>query len=932
MSGYENHAFGAWITVKEATETEEGLAERKCNICDYKETKKIDKLPHTHTFSEEWTSDVTGHWHASTCGHDVTTPKESHTYGDYTVTKEATETEVGSKERVCSVCGYKDIAEIEKLAHTHKFADTYSADDTYHWYASTCNHPETEVKELHKYSSWKVTKEASETEEGTKERVCSICGHKQTQSIDKLQHTHTFSDAWVSDEEGHWHEATCNHTDVIVGYAAHTFGSDNKCSVCGYEKTAEVVVDESYEATFTWSTDYSTVTITIKAKSDGSTVKTIELAPTKTSVAATCEASGKDTYTISYTYKGVAYTDTKEVTVDALGHDYEFAQIVWDDTNRTAKAVYICKNNHEHEVEYDCTITVKSASPKEDGSKCVVVYTAKDDTHTDDNEYELDHTYGSWTVTKEATTTEEGLKERTCTCCGHKETAKIDMLPEAGEYADLTKSGIYTGTYYSSITTAMLSNASQLETALTTLINTNYTRFSYSQDVQKLQITDSYDLDYVECIYTGQRIEKSNSGSNTGAWNKEHVWAKSHGFNDEKYDAYSDMHHLRVSEANINSTRSNYPFDEIPDSYTTSSNYGYDEFGNEWYKSGNNSIFEPRDDAKGDIARMLLYMTIKYNGTYSNDGLNLILRLTDDKSLIWSETNTGDGNYGGTHYLGMLSTLIKWHYQDPVDEREVFRNNEIFKLQKNRNPFIDHPEYVYYLYTTESSSYITEANLASLDSYVASNATAIAAIEAEVNSLPTTLTLANEETVNDILAKYDSLGQVSKSFFKKYRKMTEAAKQIEILKSAASQDTSISTTISFKNLSNTTGSVVNNGITVAYVASGNHADFGIYAQGTSQGTKPATLTVNGGYANIKKVIFSLTTNNKSGTTADITITDGTKTVTASAQAVTYTTSKTTVSTITVDVTSLDLTKTITITVKNNSSSSVRIKDVTFSIS
>ena len=529
-----------------------------------------------------------------------------------------------------------------------------------------------------------------------------------------------------------------------------------------------------------------------------------------------------------------------------------------------------------------------------------------------------EHTFGDWVTKINPTTDKEGSKERICTVCGY---AQVSTIPKVVLEGDITKSGIYTGDYYSSITSDILNNKDTLRSTLTTLVNTNYVRFSYSGEngtVGKLKLVDSYDNDYVECIYTGLRIEKANTGSNTGSWNKEHIWAKSHGFNDEKYDAYSDMHHLRVSEANINSKRSNSYFAKVNEPTST------DSYGNKW----TTTVFEPRDEVKGDIARMLFYMTVKYNGTESKDGLNLVLKLTDDASLIYSDTNTGANNYGGVHYLGLLSELVKWHYQDPVDEREIFRNNQIYSLQLNRNPFIDHPEYVYYLYTDESKTYVDNTKLNDLNNYVASNATALATLEALVDSIGD-VTLEKEEVIKNALDMYDKLGDVSKSFFKKYRILTTKAKELESLKSQASQDKTKSTTISFLNLANKDGIVVNNGVSVDYTSPSYNASYGINAQGTSQGTKPAVLNVTGLYTSIKNLKFIWNTNHKGDTTAEITVTDGSNTIKFTSSNILY--SSTEDSTYTLSLAGLDLTKKITITIKNNSSNSVRIKSVTFEV-
>ena len=88
---------------------------------------------HEHTFASKWTSDETNHWHAATCEHTTqVSGKAEHSFGEWTVTKEATEEAEGSRERTCTVCGYKATEAIEKLAHTHTFASEWTSDETNH--------------------------------------------------------------------------------------------------------------------------------------------------------------------------------------------------------------------------------------------------------------------------------------------------------------------------------------------------------------------------------------------------------------------------------------------------------------------------------------------------------------------------------------------------------------------------------------------------------------------------------------------------------------------------------------------------------------------------------------------------------------------------------------------------------------------------------
>lgn len=200
---------------------------------------QIDSDRHEHSFSKDWTSDATDHWHAATCEHTKeVSGKTAHTFGEWTVTKAATEEAEGSRARSCTVCGYTATEAIEKLAHTHKFATAWTKDETNHWHAATCEHAE-EVsdKTAHSFGEWTVTKEATEEAEGSKERSCSVCGYTATEVIEKLAHTHKFATDWTKDETHHWHSATCGH-DVTDSKAEHSFVNE-VCTICEYSRIPE---------------------------------------------------------------------------------------------------------------------------------------------------------------------------------------------------------------------------------------------------------------------------------------------------------------------------------------------------------------------------------------------------------------------------------------------------------------------------------------------------------------------------------------------------------------------------------------------------------------------------------------------------------------------------------------------------------------------
>lgn len=168
-------------------------------------------------------------------------------------------------------------------------------------------------------------------------------------------------------------------------------------------------------------------------------------------------------------------------------------------------------------------------------------------------------------------------------------------------------------------------------------------------------------------IYSGYSVPKSSWPD----WNREHTWPKSYGTEDGP--AHTDMFHIYACDANVNSSRSNKYYDNGGTS-------SHPEAPECFYDSDS---WEVRDAEKGDVARAMFYLDLRYNGDEVDE---LDLELTDNISLIQS----------GSRYMGKLSTLIEWHMGDPVDDRERERNDFIYSnIQHNRNPFVDHPDWVY---------------------------------------------------------------------------------------------------------------------------------------------------------------------------------------------------------------------------------------------
>lgn len=172
-------------------------------------------------------------------------------------------------------------------------------------------------------------------------------------------------------------------------------------------------------------------------------------------------------------------------------------------------------------------------------------------------------------------------------------------------------------------------------------------------------------------FYKNNSIPKSDFASNNQSdfWNREHTWPSSHGFSDNTDTAYTDVHNLRPSDATVNSSKSNKDFDDIENSADNAQGEAPDTYTN-------SDFWEPRDNIKGDVARILLYMDVRYNSQRLD--LEVLDRIT----------------FSNNPEIGVLYTLLRWHNDDPVDDYEANRHNKAFSYQNNRNPFVDHPEYV----------------------------------------------------------------------------------------------------------------------------------------------------------------------------------------------------------------------------------------------
>ena len=228
-------------------------------------------------------------------------------------------------------------------------------------------------------------------------------------------------------------------------------------------------------------------------------------------------------------------------------------------------------------------------------------------------------------------------------------------------------------------------------------------------DVIVVADEDPMDPTMVRTIYKGASYPKVAGGNKN--FNREHAWPKSYGFPKDGSGnyPYTDLHHLFAADRSFNSSRNNLPYGNCDSSCTRKSSIenqnpsgvsALAQDDSNWRRGkGTTGIWEVRQERRGDIARAMFYMAIRYEGGFHDNtgAAEPDLELTDNVSLI-SASNIG-GNIKKA-FMGRLSNLIEWHIQDPVDEKEIRRNNIIEKYQGNRNPFVDNPGFVEVVFQT----------------------------------------------------------------------------------------------------------------------------------------------------------------------------------------------------------------------------------------
>ncbi|MFV0472603.1 MAG: endonuclease [Paludibacteraceae bacterium] len=244
-------------------------------------------------------------------------------------------------------------------------------------------------------------------------------------------------------------------------------------------------------------------------------------------------------------------------------------------------------------------------------------------------------------------------------------------------------------------------NSAALKTALSSIISANYKDNGYdglyniyktSDNLPNGKVWDMYSLkaDGTANYYFSHTSDKCGSYSGEGnCYNREHTFCDS--WLGAASPQRSDAHHLIPTDGYVNNRRGSYPHGKVGSATWTSSNGS--KLGSSDASTGySGTVFEPIDEFKGDFARMYFYVATRY----------------ESKIAGWANNGSANAVLNGTSYPAykpwFYNLMLAWHRQDPVSQKEIDRNNAIYTYQKNRNPFIDHPELAEYIWGNKTGT------------------------------------------------------------------------------------------------------------------------------------------------------------------------------------------------------------------------------------
>ena len=486
------HTWDAGVETTPATCTKAGVKTYTCDVCKATKTEPIPVIAHQY----EWKHDETNHWQECSVCHDIidkaehtyashkcedtatctkagcgyVKPAGQHSWNDGEVTTPATCTTDGVKTYTCKVCSETKTEPIKASGHSltkvEAVAATCTEGGNNEYY--TCNvckkvfkadkTTETTVADetlaaLGHSMTKTEAKAATCTEAGNSEYyTCGNCGKFFSDADGKTEIVkdswvikalgHDFTGAWVNtDAAGHYHKCTrCDATDTVVKhtYSGKPCTDADNCTVCGYVKAPGVHAWGAAE--YKWSDDYKSCTATVKCTNCEAVETDVAFIGISTTPA-TCTVDGKTVYTATFS-SNLFTTQTKEVTIDKLGHTYGAPVWSWSEDGKTATATFTCTREGctaettGHAQTVTATVSGKQNVAPTCTDKGTTTYTAKvtfekkdyADTKDVQDIKALGHTLTK-TAAKAATCTEPGNNEYwTCSVC--KKVFKADKTTE----------------------------------------------------------------------------------------------------------------------------------------------------------------------------------------------------------------------------------------------------------------------------------------------------------------------------------------------------------------------------------------------------------------------------------------------------------------------------------------------------------------------
>jgi endonuclease I len=263
----------------------------------------------------------------------------------------------------------------------------------------------------------------------------------------------------------------------------------------------------------------------------------------------------------------------------------------------------------------------------------------------------------------------------------------------AGYYNTATGSGYTLKTNLKNIIDNNINSNSQAsyDNLWTLYTNTAFRDNYYENNGSLLDIYSEKPAGVDSYEYTSTSQQCGNYNGEGVCYNREHLMPQSV-FN-SNYPMYSDAHFVVPSDGSVNGARGNFPFGVVSSaSYTSTNGSKRGNNLNSGYSAGySNTVFEPINEFKGDVARALLYFATRYETQVTGWNYDMF-------------NGTSNQVYTNT----FLNILITWHNQDPVSSYEIAKNNAVYSFQNNRNPYIDHPEYVCQIWPTQCSALSTQ--------------------------------------------------------------------------------------------------------------------------------------------------------------------------------------------------------------------------------